>query len=123
MIVSRSARTLFDGDAIASTGYVYNSAGGSDSSAGWFSAKGDNYLIMYNCATLSATTLTYRIEGKWAGYTRPVNIYTGTVTSAMTIDNIITVTENVDELRLGVKVNNTATPNIFYAGAVIVEKK
>ena len=123
MIVSRSRKTLFDGYSVASTGYVYNSSGESDSDSGWFTSKADYCFITYSCATLTSSGLTYRVEGRLNGSDRIASIATGTISSAMSIDNIININEKVDELRFGVKADSTATPNIFYASVSLVETK
>ncbi len=124
MILSNSGKNLFSAyDVTATTNYVYNSDGDTDSTAGWVSAKSDNNTLALNLTALNASSFYIRIEGKFDTYNRPCEIFSKTYTSVHTIDEVINIAEKVKEIRLGVKVNNSATPNTVYAGLCNSEVK
>ena len=124
MIISNSGETLFSGHNVVSTSdYIYNSSNASSSSDGWTTARSDNLAIAYGLTALNATNLSIRIEGKFPTYGRACNIYTATLTAVTSIDEIVNIAESVNEIRVGVKVNNTASPNTFYCGVVRAEVK
>lgn len=124
MILSNSGKTLFNGvDVTATTNYVYNAAGDTDSDAGWASAKADNNTIAIGLTALNATNLTYRIEGRFDTYNRACEISTASLTSTTSIDTLINIAEKVKEIRVGVKVNNSATPNTVFVGLCNSESK
>jgi len=123
MITSQTGRNFFTACNVASTGYIYTSAGASGANDGWITSKSDYTILAYCCATLSASSLTFRVEGRWADYNRPVEIYVASVNTINDIDQVLTLTEKLKEIRVGVKVNNTATPNIFYVGMLNSEVK
>jgi hypothetical protein len=115
-ILSQSSRYFHNGSSVASTVYDYGE--------GWQTVKWDDNLIAVCCATLTASTLTYRVEGRFDSYERPAEIYSQDKTSADSIDQLINVTESLKEIRVGVKVDDaSATPNIFYSGICLTERK
>ena len=122
-ILSQSGRTIFSGTNVATTGYIYTSAGGSGTTDGWYSNRANHVVVQVCTATLTATMLTYRIEGKFNPLDRPAEVYSATVGSADTIDKLIEVSEHVNEIRVGAKVDNAdASPNNFYAGISYAEE-
>jgi len=124
MILSNSGRILFSAyNVTATTNYVYDSDGATGSDAGWTSAKSDNNAIGIGLTALGATSLTYRIEGRFDTYNRACEIYNASLTAITTIDTIINIAEHVKELRVGVKVNNSATPSTVYVGLCNSESK
>jgi len=123
-VQSQSGRWFFNGtDITATSNYIYNSDGDTDSEAGVVTCKSDSVLVQYCAATLSATTLYLRVEGRFDPMDRWAEVYSNSITTADTIDQLVNVTEVFKEIRVGVKVNNSATPNIFYAGVCVTEYK
>lgn len=123
-IMAQSGRVFFNGDAIASTNYVYSSSNLGSSEEGWTSMKADWVNVAMCVSTLTASKLDYRIEGKFDTYNRAVEILTASVRTAHDIDQLITVSEKLKEIRIGVKVDDaSATPNNFYAGICLTERK
>ena len=122
-IISNTTDTIYDGYSVASTGYVYTSEGSSALVDGWFSARYDDTTLQIGVATLTATYVEYRIEGRGAGITRPAEIYNASINAAAAIDELVTVSEAVNEVRIGVKANNTATPNNIYCYLIHSDKK
>jgi hypothetical protein len=115
-ILAQSSRYFHNGSAVASTNYDYGE--------GWLTAKADNCLIAVCCATLTASLLDYRIEGRFDTYNRAVELHNATTAAIHTIDQAINITEKVKEIRVGVKVDDaSATPNVFYAGLCLTEQK
>jgi len=123
MIISNTGRTLYNGYDVASTNYVYTENASVGTDDGWHPARADHIAIQLCCATLNASSLTYRIEGRSKTYTRPCDIYNASIPSAQDIDTIVNISEHVDEVRLGVKITGVATPNNFYAGLILAESK
>lgn len=126
MILSQSAKTIFNGtDINATTNFVYNSDLESDSNTGWISARADKVAVHLSCATLNATYLTYRVEGRITdgGYTRVASMVAGTINATTNLDKVVSVDDYVNEVRLGVKANAAATPNNFYGRIIFTEFK
>ena len=122
-ILTQHAIAIFNPYSVTATGFVYNSAGGTASTAGWQNAKYDNVAIQIGVATLNATRIIYQIEGKNETYTRPCKIYNASITYTDTIDTVINVTEPVKQIRVGIKANNTATLNSVYVGLIRSESR
>jgi len=129
-IISNSGRNFFSAYSVLATpntGYVYNSEGDTDSEAGWIPCKSDEICVAFATATLTATTLLMRIEGRFDTYNRSASLYAEEVTSAQTIDKIVRIPEKVKEVRVGVRTDAVnilvASPNIFYAGLCLSESQ
>ena len=129
-IISHSGRNFFSAYSVVATpntGYVYNSSGEVGSEAGWIQCKTDEICIAYAVATLTATTLLVRIEGRFDTYNRAASLYTDQITSAQAIDKIIRIEQKIKEVRVGVRTDAdnilVASPNIFYAGLCLSEVK
>lgn len=126
-ILSHGAVTIFDGMEPNSTSYVYTSGGGSAATSGWFDARAEHVCVQLCAATLTASHLKYRIEGRSNTYTRAASIATGDITATMFIDKVIDVSAvgYFKEIRVGCKVTATtnATPNAFHAGLILVEER
>ena len=121
-VVSQSGRWFFNGaNVTATSNYVYDSDGSIGDDAGAITCKSDSVLIQYCAATLSASTLYFRIEGRFSPMNRWAEVYSRTITSANSIDQLVNVTERFKEIRVGTKVNNSATPNVLYVGVCNTE--
>ena len=121
-IMSQGGMILFDGhDVTATSGYIYNSSNATSPTAGAVNSKYDYNLIQIGVPALAASILYYRIEGKFDAMDRWGEIGSGSVLATTDIDFFVSVTEKVKELRLGLKVGNSATPNTIYAGLCNVE--
>jgi hypothetical protein len=121
MILSQTTRALFSGDAVTATSYVYNTDG-------WVNTD-YNHLDLYVAATpLTATTLYFRVEGR-DGASRVSSLYVSNMTATITkkFDRAVAFTHSTGlhpaEIRVGVKVNNAATPNNFYCNLVMTEER
>ena len=124
MIISNSGKTIFNGyNVTATTNYVYNSSGGTGAEDGWVNARYDYNVLGICVATLNATSVTYRIEGRTTTYTRPISIANASLNSADTIDTKVNITDHFNEIRVGIRVNNSATPNNVYCGLSQSETK
>jgi len=123
-IINSTGRVFFSQyNAVATPSYVYTSAAATGSEDGWIAAKADNNGVAICVATLTASYLYYRIEGRFDTYGRPIEIYSKTKTSADSIDQFIRITEQVKELRIGVRTDSNASPNYFYAGLAQAESR
>ena len=117
-ITSNTGVSLFTNyDMDASSGYVYNEDGEYAADTGWTSARSDNIAVSVCVATLTASSLYYRIEGRTKSYTRPVEIYSKTKTAVDSIDQLINICEPLDEIRVGVRTDCAATV-AFYSGVI-----
>ena len=115
MIISHSYRAIFSGTNIDSTSYVYDENGNSGADDGWVTAREDKVWLEYTVATLTATSVEIRVEGRSTS-SKTASVYCTTVTSEMTIGKLVHIEPIVKELRIGVKANNTASPNNVYIG-------
>lgn len=129
-IISHFGRSFFSGYNVVATpltGFVYNSSGSTSSEAGWIACKSDEVCIAFAAATLTATTLLLRVEGRFDTYNRAASLYSDAITSAQTIDKIVRIPEKVKEVRIGVRTDADnyliASPNNFYAGLCLSESK
>ena len=116
-IITSTGRVFYTKyDVVATPSYVYTSNASTGAEDGWIAAKADNNGVAISVATLTASRLMYRIEGRFDTYNRPIEIYSKTKTAVDSIDQFIRVTEQVKQLRIGVRVSSNASPNIIYAG-------
>ena len=126
-IISQSTRTFFNGTNVtATTNFAYNATLNTGAAYGWKTARADVISVRTRVATLNASYLTYRVEGRMSsGYDSIASIAVGSLNTAKSIDNIITIqnTIHADEIRIGFKANNAASPNNAYAGLILTEKK
>ena len=125
-VVSQSVRTFFTGHNVATLAYIYNSNDGNYATSGWVSSKADHAVVQICIATLNASSITYRVEGKFDTLDRKADIYNETVATADSIDKLIVIAEHVKEIRVGVKCGKMVSsplgsPCNFYAGIVLTE--
>lgn len=118
MILSNEGKVIFDGYDVVATDYVYTSSGGSGAEDGWISSEYDHNSVAVGVGTLTATTIYYRVEGRFDNYNRPVEILEASQRSVDTIDSITAINSYVKEIRVGVKVNCATTPNNVHIGFV-----
>lgn len=115
-IISHTGQALFEGDSITATSFVYNSSG-------WINTRVDQTYLSLCVATLNATNVSVVVEGKFETYSRPFQLYTDTIATVMDHDEIVAISEKPRYLRVGFKINNTATPNNVYCGVGLVESR
>jgi hypothetical protein len=120
-ILSTVRRAIFTGQDIRNTSYAYTSDIETGAEDGWITEKADDITVQYCVATLTATSLTIRIEGK-TGSGRIAEIYTKKIISADTIDQLVPISEKVAKIRVGCKVITNASPNIFYGEVHLTER-
>ena len=115
-IVSQNAESFsLDNTSISTSGYAYSD---------WLSAKADYIAVLYRVATLNATSLSLTIQGRSPNtYIHPASIYTVKISVAQDVHEIINITEKISQIRIGTKIDTTATPNNFYAGLLRSETK
>lgn len=123
MRVSDTDKVVFNGYSVKSTSFVYNSSGGTSTNDGWTNARSDDIAVQIAVATLNATSLTYRIEGRTENLNRAASLHTEEVTVAHSIDKIITISEKMKEIRIGAKIDHAATPNNFYCAVISSDQK
>lgn len=110
-----SPTTLFSGDSISTSTYTYNSGG-------WLRRRGDKTLLQLHVATLNATSLSYRLEGRATSNSRSASVVSGVITGVTSIDKLIEVNDYpMHEYRLGVKIDKTSTPNNIYASLISID--
>jgi len=122
--LSQSSRILYNGYSVtATTDYVYNDSGSSAATSGWLDRTVDECVLQFGCATLTASTLSIRIEGRKNSSGRAAEIYSLDITAVDTIDRFINVIEAVDDLRVGVKVSDSTATNTIYSSILLAEVK
>jgi len=123
-VLSQSYRTFFTSfNVTATTNFIYNENESTAATSGWIEAKADYVAVQCACASLAASALTYRIEGKFSTLDRIASLYCKVVTASQTIDDIQNISAHVEHIRVGVKAHNNASPNDFHAGIVLTEIK
>ena len=122
-VLSHTGKVLYTSYPVESTTYIYNEDGESGADDGWVSAKSDHVAVQVRCGTLNATALYYRIEGRSNTYTKPCDIYSASINATQTVDTIVNIAEKVGEVRVGVYIDFSSTPNNFHAGVISAEIK
>jgi len=121
-ILSQPTRLLFNAATITTVA-TYTYMHDKDTTVSeWISIKYDNVVLQCCTATLTASSMDVRIEGRFPASNRAAEIYNYTVTAAESIDRLINITERVKEIRVGAKVGNASTPNVFYSSVIFSEK-
>lgn len=120
-ILSHTTRTFYNNYSVNTDTYVYTSNASSGANDGWIPSRYDSILVQTRVATLTATSLTVRIEGRSAGYSKVASIYCFKNTGTTSVDRAINIAERVAEIRIGVKIDKTSTPNNFYSGIIFGE--
>jgi len=122
-IMSQGTRTFYDGHTVTATSdYIYDSTNATSDEAGKMSSRYDYNVIQIGVPELAASCLFYRVEGRFNS-SRWASVSTGTVVATTTIDSLITVSEKIQELRVGVYVGNEATPNVIYSSVCQTETR
>jgi len=120
--ISQTNYSIYSGyNVVATSNYVYSTTASTGAEAGWIDLsiselfRTDKKIITVGVATLTATTLYLRIEGRYPTHNRAFEIYETQYTSTTSIDEALTITEICPEIRIGVKVEGTG-PNNIYCG-------
>jgi len=108
-ITGKNAKAFsIDNTSVSTSTYTYST---------WLQANTDDLAVLYRVATLNATSLTLTIQGRHSNtYSHEASIYTLQIDAAQAVHEIINITEKVEEIRIGAKIDVTSTPNNFYAG-------
>ena len=115
MIRSGQKRDLFSGDNIATTGYTYSD---------WVSTKYDSLAVQAQVATLVASWITLRVEGRYDSNSREASVYAERFTSTHRIAEIVNVTADYGEVRVGANASpHIASPNNLYCSLVLYDVK
>jgi len=128
-VLSQTSRTFFTGYNVATSAYIYNENASTNNEAGKLGCKADHVNVQVCVATLVGTIdCLYRIEGRSDTINRWAQITASTVTDAMTIDKLHTISPHIKEVRVGVKRSGTVasplgSPCHFYAGITRTEIK
>jgi hypothetical protein len=110
-----SPTTLFSGDNITTSTYTYNSGG-------WLRRRGDKTLLQIHVATLNATSISYRLEGRATSNSRSASVLSDVIIGVTSIDKLIEANDYpMHEYRLGVKIDKTASPNNIYASLITID--
>lgn len=107
-VISHSAESFsLDGTSISTSGYTYSN---------WKSARANNTSILYKVATLNATTIYFTVEGRNDAYNHSASLYSEIIGAAQTKHKIYNVSGPYKEVRVGFRIDLTATPNDVYVG-------
>lgn len=120
--------TFFDKNVVASSTYQYSNSAVATTvpslTSGQVDVSGYNYkTLQVNIATMRCASILYRIEGRTSGMSTWGELYSTTVTATPTIDNLLSIGEGVDYMRVGLKGTGimTATPNSVTIKAFLTE--
>ena len=122
-VLGQSFNSIYNGYNVTATDYIYTADSLSGAGDGWVSQRADEKILTIGVATLTASIISMRIEGRYPVHNRAFEIYSRNYTTITTIDESITITENCPQIRIGVKVNNSASPNNIYCGLCYTEFK
>ena len=113
MILSTNASIPFAGTAISSSAFTYSS---------WIDTEYNENTIQVGCGTLNATSVLYRIEGRYnSTKNRAASLSAGEITTA-TPDTVLEISPHYPQMRIGLKTNYNATPNNTWVTIVGVEQ-
>ena len=126
MITTSTARTIFKSQDIQSTSYVYTANASTGADDGWISGKNEfNYVQVY-LGTINATSLTIRVEGRTidsAGENRAASLHVESYTAKHSMDKVITISEKFNQIRVGAKIDATATPNNLHVRVIQTDRR
>lgn len=116
MSTYQSVETFVTATPITSSTYAYSE---------WVNARYPDLSVLFRVATLTATSLTFNIQGRADSnnYTHVASIYTIEIAAAQAQHDVINVTEKFGQIRVGAKIDITSTPNLLYAGVIQSESK
>lgn len=103
--------SFFTDYALSSATYVFNNAGGQAADSGLIVSSGcKERLILYKFESFTgAATLTMTLYGRING----IEAVIATITATSATSGFVTVTEGVEQVRVGIKISaNAATVNI-----------
>jgi len=104
--------TFFSAYDVASTSYVYDSAGGTAATSGQLDVQRfDQKTILVMITTLTSTSVDVRIEAKVYGTWG--NVWTKNYTAATSVAELVNVTESMEYIRVGMKVNTNVAGDSF----------
>jgi hypothetical protein len=116
-LTKQEGHTFFSAYNVTSATYVYNADGDSGANDGQFSVeKYSNISIQIGIPTLGSTSIDVRIEGQVKSSDRWATVWSKNYASATTIDELVVVTENLEYLRVGLKVNTNGTDSVNVYG-------
>jgi len=125
MMVPNNGILIASGKPVSSSNYQYRSltgTWGTDATSGQVPV-GDaySYALSYRVATQTSVGVGLRVEGKFRN--RWADLYTASVYSAMTIDEVINSEVRVSYVRIGFRAQGIAatTDNVVYADLQVAE--
>ena len=128
-VKSQSNRVWYNKTTVTASHFIYNSTKYVSATTGWVEARYDHVNVQCRLASkANAGTVgfIYRVEGKFDGLDRPASIYCNRITAVQPVDQLITVTPKVKQIRLAVKTSRTvssplASPCTFYGGVCLTD--
>ena len=93
---------FFNAYTLSSASYVYDNAGDTDANAGWIPVSGATIRNLQYSIAAPTGTVTLNVTGK-IGTSLETNIVT--ITSAAATTAFINIDENVDQIRVGLKIS------------------
>ena len=122
MAVLIDEKNVFTGESVNTSTYTYNTSG-------WYTNKhADEVILQFKVATLTATSLTLRLEGKsismssTASANSTASLFCGTYTGAHSIGVTQRIVTKMPKIRLGAKIDLNSSPNNIYANISFIER-
>ena len=122
-VIGFDERPVFTGQSINTSTYTY-------STEGWISRKSsDEIMLQFKLATLTATSLTVRLEGKSiamsavASANSEASLFCKTYTAKHNIGTVERIQTKAAKVRLGALIDINSSPNNVYANLIFIEKR
>ena len=114
--MGQEKKVMWEGDNVASKTFAYGN--------GWVSSTYNSIAAQIYVATLTASFVTVRVEGRFDSDSRAASIYCERYTTAHTISKLINVVADVGNLRVGAIASPPASvPNNLYVDLLLYDEK
>ena len=125
-VKSISSRVWYNKTTVTASHFIYDSTKYVSATTGWIDARYDHVNVQCRLASkvsAAGVGFVYRVEGKFDSLDRPASIYCNRITAVQPIDQLITVTPKVKQIRLAVKTSASVigSPCTFYGGVCFTE--
>ena len=114
MIISSQKHDLYSGDNVATKTMQFSD---------WVTTRADSVAYQFAVATLTASYVDIRVEGRYNSDARSASVYAKRYTSVTTVDDLVNVVIDLPESRVGVVASPASGPNNVYVSLVLVDVK
>lgn len=105
------------------TSYVYDPNNGDAITDGRYYVRNyEEKTVQVRIPTLGSTSIDFRIEGQVRGSSTWADVYSKNYSSATTVDELVMITEQLDYIRIGLKVNTDGTDSVTVVGNFSIDR-